>query len=101
VFGGRSVSLTLPQLVYTFFFGFIMYLTLRLTGNLIWPILLHASTDPTAFLFQRFPGEESWVTLVAVLNNYIVSAVGAVLFIVFLIVHRHDRVKDKLTAGTV
>ena len=27
-----------------------MYLTLRVTGNLIWPIILHALTDPTTFL---------------------------------------------------
>ena len=27
-----------------------MYLTMRVTGNLIWPIILHALTDPTTFL---------------------------------------------------
>ena len=36
--------------VYTFAFGIVMYVTLRVTGNLIWPILLHASTDPSAIL---------------------------------------------------
>ena len=41
---------TLIQLVYTFAFGICMYLTLRVTGNLIWPILLHASADPSTFL---------------------------------------------------
>jgi uncharacterized protein len=35
---------------FTFVFGVAMYLTLRVTGNLIWPILLHAITDPTTFL---------------------------------------------------
>ena len=32
-----------------------MYLTLRVTGNIIWPILLHASTDPSIFLFGLYP----------------------------------------------
>ena len=36
--------------VYTFAFGLVMYAALRVTGNLIWPILLHASTDPSLFL---------------------------------------------------
>ncbi|MFK3672140.1 lysostaphin resistance A-like protein [Leifsonia aquatica] len=36
--------------VYTFAFGLVMYTALRVTGNLIWPILLHASTDPSLFL---------------------------------------------------
>ena len=47
---GRG-EIAVALVVYTFFFGIIMYLALRLTGSLIWPILLHASTDPTLFLF--------------------------------------------------
>lgn len=38
------------EFLYTFFFGVLMYLTLRVTGHIIWPILLHASTDPSVFL---------------------------------------------------
>ncbi|WP_022892914.1 CPBP family intramembrane glutamic endopeptidase [Agromyces subbeticus] len=37
---------------YAFAFGVIMYVTLRVTGNLIWPILLHASTDPSLILLS-------------------------------------------------
>ena len=36
--------------VYAFGFGAMMYLALRVTGSLIWPILLHAATDPTTIL---------------------------------------------------
>ena len=35
---------------YTFCFGILMYLTLRVTGRLIWPILIHGLFDPTLFL---------------------------------------------------
>lgn len=46
----QGLPATLIQVGYTFFFGICMYLALRVTGNLVWPILLHASTDPTIFL---------------------------------------------------
>jgi hypothetical protein len=35
---------------YAFAFGVLMYLTLRATGNLVWPILVHGLYDPTLFL---------------------------------------------------
>ena len=35
---------------FAFGFGILMYVTLRVTGNLVWPILLHALYDPTLFL---------------------------------------------------
>ena len=47
---GQSIATVLPTVGFTFGFGLMMYLTLRITGNLIWPILLHALTDPTTFL---------------------------------------------------
>ncbi|GAA3630355.1 hypothetical protein GCM10022236_36020 [Microlunatus ginsengisoli] len=42
-----TVALTL---VYTFAFGILMYLTLRVTGRLVWPIIVHGLTDPTLIL---------------------------------------------------
>jgi membrane protease YdiL (CAAX protease family) len=48
--GGQAPLLTLLELPYTFGFGLMMYLVLRLTGSIIWPILLHAATDPTTAL---------------------------------------------------
>lgn len=47
---GQSIAVVLPTVGFTFGFGLMMYLTLRVTGNLIWPIILHALTDPTTFL---------------------------------------------------
>ena len=47
---GQSIAIVLPTVGFTFGFGIMMYLTMRVTGNLIWPIILHALTDPTTFL---------------------------------------------------
>lgn len=62
------------QVFYTFFFGICMYLTLRVTGNLIWPILLHASTDPTIFLSAQYPTEGALATIGAQGNIAVIVA---------------------------
>lgn len=36
--------------VYTFCFGLCMYLVMRVTGSIVWAIVLHGLTDPTLFL---------------------------------------------------
>ena len=80
--GGQALFTTLMQLLYTFGFGICMYLTLRVTGNLIWPILLHASTDPSIFLQTAFPADGS-LTAIASLGNLPVIVFGliAIIFI--------------------
>ncbi|WP_271177738.1 CPBP family intramembrane glutamic endopeptidase [Leifsonia poae] len=50
VLSGQNPIAVAFTVVYTFAFGIVMYVTLRVTGNLIWPILLHASTDPSLIL---------------------------------------------------
>ena len=47
---GQPVATVAVTVVYTFGFGILMYLALRVTGSLVWPILLHALTDPTTIL---------------------------------------------------
>ncbi|MBD3941353.1 CPBP family intramembrane metalloprotease [Microbacterium sp. NEAU-LLC] len=80
VLTGQSVFATAIQLVYTFGFGLCMYLTLRVSGNLIWPVLLHASTDPSIFLFTLYPAEGTVASL-ANLGNPAVILTGLVLLI--------------------
>lgn len=75
---GQALGATLFQLVYTFFFGILMYLALRVTGSLIAPILLHASTDPSIFLHAQYPAEGAFGA-VASLGNFAVVGVGLVL----------------------
>ena len=47
---GMPIITVLVTILFTFGFGICMYLTLRVTGNLIWPMILHALYDPTLFL---------------------------------------------------
>lgn len=47
---GQSLLTVLPTIGFTFGFGMMMYLTMRVTGSIIWPIVLHALTDPTTIL---------------------------------------------------
>lgn len=50
ILGGQELSTVLATVGFTFGFGICMYLTLRATGNLIWPMLIHGLYDPTLFL---------------------------------------------------
>jgi len=50
VVSGQDPLAVAFTVVYTFGFGAMMYLVLRVTGSLIWPLLLHAATDPTTIL---------------------------------------------------
>ncbi|MEV8214196.1 CPBP family intramembrane glutamic endopeptidase [Leifsonia sp. NPDC077715] len=50
VLTGQPPLTVLLTVVFAFGFGMMMYLVLRVTGNLVWPMLIHALTDPTTFL---------------------------------------------------
>ncbi|WP_395244091.1 CPBP family intramembrane glutamic endopeptidase [Agromyces sp. MMS24-K17] len=84
----QGLVVTLIQVVYTFGFGICMYLALRVTGNLIWPILIHASTDPTLFLHGEYPVEGSPLGLLSAFSTYVVIATGVVLLIVLIVSER-------------
>ena len=75
---GQAIVPTLLQLVYTFFFGICMYLALRVTGTLVAPILLHASTDPSIFLQVAYPTGGP-VAAFAGLGNIAVIITGLIL----------------------
>lgn len=96
----QDVATTALQVVYTFAFGICMYLALRVTGNLIWPILIHASTDPTVFLRATYPGANSVFSIVATLSTFLVIGTGVVLLIV-LIVSERRRAKGLVDSTVV
>lgn len=50
VLSGQAPLTVGVTMVFTFVFGVAMYLTMRVTGSLIWAMLLHAVTDPTTLL---------------------------------------------------
>ena len=89
IFSGQSPVAVGITVVYTFFFGIGMYLTLRVTRNLIWPILLHASTDPSGILLAGGvdsaggAAAQSTLTSVAATANYAVMLLGLI-FIWFI-----------------
>lgn len=84
--GGQPIATVAQTMVYTFFFGIAMYLTLRATGRLIYPIILHALTDPSIMLFsggidQKVTGQTDAATgldALATLGNVFVIVLGFV-----------------------
>lgn len=95
----QGLPATLFQVAYTFCFGILMYLAMRVTGTLIAPILLHASTDPTIFLSTGYPAGGP-VDAVGGSGNIVVILVGLVL--VFFIrgrvdTHTHTHTHDEPT----
>jgi uncharacterized protein len=46
----QPIPTVLVTVVYTFGFGAMMYLVMRVTGSIFWAMLLHAATDPTTIL---------------------------------------------------
>ncbi|MDF2443766.1 MAG: protease family protein [Subtercola sp.] len=79
----------LVTLVYTFGYGAMMYLVLRVTGNIIWPMLLHAATDPTTILATggvdtttASAGSAGLISVAGIFNYlYIVFAVLAIILV--------------------
>ena len=84
----QGVATTAAQVVYTFGFGIIMYLALRMTGRLIVPILLHASTDPTILLLSEYPSQGNPLELLPMLSTPLIVATGGLLLIVFAVSER-------------
>lgn len=84
----QGLATTATQVVYTFGFGVIMYLTLRVTGRLIWPILIHASTDSAILLFSEHPTQGNPLELLPALSTPLVIAIGALMLIIFIVSER-------------
>ncbi|WP_061961505.1 CPBP family intramembrane glutamic endopeptidase [Demequina flava] len=80
---GSGMTTIVFLVIYTFFFGVAMYFTLRVTRNTIWPILLHASTDPSIMLRSGGVDESTdaaaeavGLAQIAALGNFVVVGVG-------------------------
>lgn len=50
ILAGQPPLTVLATVGYTFAFGVIMYAVMRVTGNIVWAMLLHGLTDPSTFL---------------------------------------------------
>lgn len=101
VFSGQSPVAVLVTVVYTFGFGGMMYLSLRLTGRLIWPILLHAATDPTTILatggIDAHGSSEGDGTLLSLAGTINIVYTVLALVAIFLIKNRRTTPASTLT----
>ncbi|MFJ5957024.1 lysostaphin resistance A-like protein [Paenarthrobacter sp. NPDC092416] len=84
---GMPIFTVLVTVGFTFGFGICMYLTMRVTGNLIWPIILHALYDPTLFLStggidQAAAGPQSPLVSLAAPANMIYILIAVIALIV-------------------
>lgn len=80
---GFSIAIAL-LLVYTFCFGICMYLVMRVTGSIVWAIVMHGLTDPTLFLATggidtavEGAAQNIWLTIAAT-GNWAVILFGIV-----------------------
>ncbi len=75
--------------VYTFGFGAMMYLIMRVTGSIFWAMLAHAATDPTTILAAggidvstAASGSAALISLASIFNYiYILGAVIAIILV--------------------
>ena len=92
---GQELDTVGPVVLYAVGFGICMYLSLRITGSLIWPILLHAFTDPTTILASGGIDQQ-----VANTSNtwLVVASIGTIAYVLLALVatfvvrgHAHGR----------
>jgi len=83
---GQEFSTVGVLLLYTFAFGVAMYFSLRVTGRLIWVMVLHGITDPAAILFSggidssaTDSSNTGGLTTVALLGTVLLIALGWIL----------------------
>lgn len=80
LFTGQSVLATGLQLLYTFGFGICMYLAMRVGGSIIWPILIHGTTDSATFLMVGNPAPGT-ISALANFANPTIIVTGLILLI--------------------
>ncbi|MFF2370131.1 type II CAAX prenyl endopeptidase Rce1 family protein [Agromyces sp. NPDC058110] len=99
VLSGQPVLNVVVTVVYAFGFGAMMYLSMRVTGSLVYAMLLHAATDPTTILATggidahgATSGSDGLLSVAALFNYaYILLALLAIFFV-------KGRVRPKLAA---
>ena len=82
VLNGLNLIGVIGLLLYTWAFGVAMYMALRVTRHLIWPVIFHASTDPATLLFNAHH-VDSTLAGIAALGNWPV-VFGALILVWFV-----------------
>ncbi|GAA2450544.1 CPBP family intramembrane glutamic endopeptidase [Agromyces soli] len=86
---GQAITTVGFTLLYTFAFGILMYLVMRVTGSIVWAMVLHGLTDPTTFLatggVDKTGGAAAESPLLALAGPAtILLIVGALLLLIFI-----------------
>ncbi|MRX44790.1 CPBP family intramembrane glutamic endopeptidase [Agromyces kandeliae] len=87
-FTGQEVATVGFTLAYTFCFGIMMYLIMRVTGTIIWAMVLHGLTDPTTMLASGGVDELNsgttnvFITLVSPAT--VLMMIGALVLLIFI-----------------
>jgi len=78
--GDGAVRGAVTTMLFALPFGVCLYLTLRVTGNLIWPIVIHALWDTAGFLANGWSGEpgNALLDLAALATVLAVGIIGLV-----------------------
>jgi membrane protease YdiL (CAAX protease family) len=97
IISGQDVATVALTVVYAFGFGAMMYLALRVTGRLVWVILLHAATDPTTILAAggidtHSPAAGGSTGLLSIAGLFSIAYIAVALLAVFLVT---DRTRDR------
>jgi uncharacterized protein len=50
IFSGQPAVVVVLTVAFAFGYGMVMYLVMRATGSIIWPMVIHAMDDPSTFL---------------------------------------------------
>jgi membrane protease YdiL (CAAX protease family) len=95
LFSGQSLVQVGLTVIYTFCFGVMMYLTLRVTRRLVWPMIIHATTDSSAILLtggiDEINGGATAGTLAGVAGLANVVVVPAALILLIFVRGRVER----------
>ncbi len=89
IIGGQAWWVVAITVVYAFGFGAMMWLSMKVTGSIIWAMLLHAATDPTTFLATggidahgSTSGDPGLLSIAGLFNYlYIAAALVAIVFV--------------------
>lgn len=93
--GGKSEAVEIiVTIVFAFFFGAAMYLTLVVTGSLVWAMILHAITDPTTFLASGGVDSGTLASGAGASVGVWVTIVYAILFVVAMFALRENSEVD-------
>ena len=104
ILAGQAPVFVALTVVYTFGFGAMMYLSMRVTGRIMWAMLLHGATDPTTSLavggVDIHSGTGGDAGLIAYAGMFNLVYIAVALLAVFYVKGRADQAAPLSITGT-